>query len=1829
MLSRIVLLPLLSGVSLLGLTEESISANLATGFLPQSVPGRFWAMASSYRAGFDEDGIHLVRRGRRVDLRFPGARLRWKAEGHSGATLHFLHPHSGTLSGAASLWARQALPGVDIVVRIRDGRLKSEFHLTPGRSPSLAGYCVSGASLGARNQGQALEFDAGGGWTWREERLESWQDLPDGSHRPVASRFHLRGQCVGFATEAVDPSLPLVIDPELTFSTYLGGGMFDAITALAADPQGNTYLGGWTESSDFPFVGGMQPASGGRIDGFVAKVNASGQLVYSTYFGGTNEDRVQAIAVDASGVVTFAGLTNSTNIPVQIPARGALAGGRDAFLARLSAAGNQLVFSTYLGGTGHDAALAVAIDSSGNAVVAGETASTDFPAHNAYLSSLGGSVDGFLTRFSSTGALLSSTYFGGGGDDRIRAVAISSDGAIHATGSTASSNFPVNAAAFPSLHGSMDAFYTRFNAAASAIVLSTFLGGSGGSGLNVEAGNGIAIDSSGRTWIAGTTPSTDFPGVSSGHQSSYGGGQSDAFVAVFSPVGSLQWSTYIGGGGLDAANAISAGSGFIGVAGNTTSTNFPVSSPPQSSRAGEYDAFWAAFPLASPTPLYVSYLGGTGSDSALATAASGSTLALAGSTLSSDFPLQNLIQALNPGSYGGFLTRYRFGPGPATVMPASGAGIAQTFVFTISHATGSAAIQNAAFLFNSSFSFASGCYIYYDRSANLLSLYKDAGATWLPLAPGSASTVDNGVCSLSGTGLSTTSNTNSITVTIPVTFAGSFAGSKLVFANANDSVGLGAGWPQVGTWTVASPAAPTVGALTPSSGSGLIQTFSATFTDANGASDIAVASVLFNSTLAAANSCFFEWRRAANALFLFRDSDSGYTSIPLGSTSITENTNCTISASGAFVVSTGNQLTLTVPVIFKPSFAGPRTAYAAVIDGSGLSSGWQTAGSWTPAPTYTPAVATFSPTSGSGGSQTFTLAVTDGNGAADISTVEFLLNAGLATSGGCYLRYDRSADTLSLFRDSGALWLTLTPGSASSVTNGNCTIMGTGVTTAVSGNSVLLSTVIVFQPAFAGSKSIYVKANDSTGLSSGWISAGTWNVTPAVAPSVTSLEPASSTTITQSFTVTVSDANGNADIASLFFLVSTALNGANGCFVTFNRSLNLFYLFRDSDASWLSVTPGAPTTISNDYCTLAGTGLGVTAAANSLTFTIPLTAKASFLGPRSVFLSVADAGGLTSGWATHGTWAPSSAAAPAVTSVSPSSGSGAQQNFTLVLSDANGHTDISSAVVIINNVLSGGNACYISFNRSTSTYYLRRDSDLTWQPLLAGSTGSVTNDNCTLSGTGATISGSGNTLTLILPLSFKPAFSGARNFYAMVNDAGGLSSGWVTAGTWNPFGTPSPPTVKSLSPNAGSGTAQTFSVVLSDENGFADINSAVFLINGAIDGNNACYISFHRPSGTFHLFRDSDSSWQSITAGAAATVSNNNCSLAGAGLTVSGSANSLSIALPLTFKPAFTGLRNFYILAADASGLSSGWVSAGNWSPSGSPAPPAVTSLSPNNGSGTSQTFTIVLSDPNGFTDISSAVFLLNGGIDGNNACYLSFGRAANTFHLFRDSDAAWLSITPGTATSVSNSNCALSGSGLTVNSSGTSLTVSLPLTFTPAFAGQKNFYILVADSTSLSSGWVTAGSWNPSAATPAAPVLTSLTPNSGIGASQTFTAVLTDTNGFPDIANTVFLINGAIDGNNACYISFNRPANLFYLFRDSDQSWQSIAPGAPTSVTNNQCTLAGTGLAANGSGNSLTVTLPLSFKPAFPGTRNFYVLVADITNRSSGWITAGTWNGS
>ncbi|MEW6668788.1 MAG: SBBP repeat-containing protein [Thermodesulfobacteriota bacterium] len=473
----------------------------------------------------------------------------------------------------------------------------------------------------------------------------------NGKRKEVQVAYDVRGGTeYGFRVGEYDHRYPLIIDPKLEFSTYLGGSGFDLCHELVLDPSGNVYLTGYTRSSDFPTKNPFQGTHGGGLeDAFVAKLSAScNTLIYSTYLGGNGEDIAQGITVDRSGNAYVTGYTKSNNFPTLNAYQGTFVGGQsDAFVTKLNSSGN-LVYSTYLGGTLQDSGNSIAVDASGSANVTGSTSSADFPILNFYLGAhQGGESDVFITKFSPAGDTLAySTYLGGSGNEAGSAIKVDGSGNAYVVGFTISNNFPtLNAYQGSFQGGARDAFVTKLSPAGNSLLYSTYLGGG-----DEEFAETLAIDSSGNAYVAGRTASSNFPMLNP-YQGTYQGGN-DCFVAKLGPSGSsLVFSTYLGGSGGDDGTSIGIdGAGNVYVAGLTSSLNFPLRNAIQAGyQGGTYDGFVVKFNPSANTILYSTYLGGSGYDSIQSLVVGQGDVYVAGYTESTDFPIKNPFQ----GTYGG------------------------------------------------------------------------------------------------------------------------------------------------------------------------------------------------------------------------------------------------------------------------------------------------------------------------------------------------------------------------------------------------------------------------------------------------------------------------------------------------------------------------------------------------------------------------------------------------------------------------------------------------------------------------------------------------------------------------------------------------------------------------------------------------------------------------------------------------------------------------------------------------------------------------------------------------------------------------------------------------------------------------------------------------------------------------------------------------------------------------------------------------------------------------------------------------------------------------
>ncbi len=552
-------------------------------------------------------------------------------------------------------------PGVKLCYNGPDGLFKSTYTLAPNVDPSVIRWRYTGSSQESIDATSGdLLVQLPDGTVLTQQAPVSWQ-VKNGQRISVDVKYAIgTNNSVGFAIGTYDPALPLVIDPTLTYSTYLGGSGWDAGQGIAVDSVGNTYVTGFTYSPDFPTANAFQPGIRGGSNAFIAKLNASGTaLVYSTFLGGDGNSGGSGIAVDSATNVYVAGSTSSSNFPLLNAVQTTHTGGssNDAFVAKLNSAGNGLIFSTYLGGSTEDTANGIAVDSSGNTYVAGLTTSADFPVANALQPNYGGGgYDAFAAKFNPTGGLLYSTYLGGTNTDWANGIAVDSGGNPYLTGTTSSYDFPVKNPLQP-WHGT-DVFITKINSAGSALVYSTYLGGSG-----AEIGYAIAVDSNGNAYMGGSTASmSDFPVVNAFQP--YSGGSASIYqgiVAKLNATGSqLLYSTYLGGSQpANEVYGIAVDSAGDAVAtGYTGSSDFPTFNTSfQTGFGGSADAFVTQFTPQGNTVAFSTYLGGSGADYGYGIAVDNSgNIYVTGKTDSTNFPLAQPLQ-LTVGNIDAFVSK--------------------------------------------------------------------------------------------------------------------------------------------------------------------------------------------------------------------------------------------------------------------------------------------------------------------------------------------------------------------------------------------------------------------------------------------------------------------------------------------------------------------------------------------------------------------------------------------------------------------------------------------------------------------------------------------------------------------------------------------------------------------------------------------------------------------------------------------------------------------------------------------------------------------------------------------------------------------------------------------------------------------------------------------------------------------------------------------------------------------------------------------------------------------------------------------------------------------
>jgi hypothetical protein len=579
-------------------------------------------------------------------------------------------------------------PGVDLVYYGNQRQLEYDFVVAPGADPRAVVLQFAGAKkLAVDGQGDLVLTVQGGEVRFKKPVV--YQVL-GGIRQSVAGKYVLVGAYeAGFEVGRYDAARPLILDPTLVYSTYLGGSNTQG-NGIAVDSSGNAYVVGGTSANDFPTTAGVfQTTNPGGTQAFVTKMNAAGTaLVYSTYLGGSIYTVATSIAVDSSGAAYITGVTQYAGFATTAGAFQTAPGAPNAqngFVTKLSADGSSLIYSTYLGGsTDGDFAYCIGVDSTGAAYVTGGAVSSDFPiTAGSFQTTLGGGENAFVTKLKADGSgLVYSTFLGGSNIDFGQSIALDSSGNAYVTGRASSTNFPTTAGAWDTYLGGSggpvqigtNAFVTKLNATGSALVYSTYLGG-----VVYDWGNGIAVDSSGSAYVTGGTQSYNFPATTGAFQTALKfpttGPGSNAFVTKLKPDGSgLVYSTFLGGG-TDVGQSIavdSAGSAYL--TGSTGSTDFPTTPNAFQSALGgtsAINAFVTELSADASTLTYSTFLGGNNFDvgNGIALDSAGSFY-VAGYASSSNFPTTpGAYQTTFGPVYDAFIAKFAKLTSPAIAWP--------------------------------------------------------------------------------------------------------------------------------------------------------------------------------------------------------------------------------------------------------------------------------------------------------------------------------------------------------------------------------------------------------------------------------------------------------------------------------------------------------------------------------------------------------------------------------------------------------------------------------------------------------------------------------------------------------------------------------------------------------------------------------------------------------------------------------------------------------------------------------------------------------------------------------------------------------------------------------------------------------------------------------------------------------------------------------------------------------------------------------------------------------------------------------------------------------
>jgi hypothetical protein len=1632
---------------------------------------------------------------------------------------------------------RSVYPGIDLMWHGNQQQLEYDLILGPGADPRKIRLRFDGAdsTVIADNGDLLLKI---GGSELRQLLPAVWQQRGSERVRIDAHYVLLAKNQVGVRVANYDCSLPLTIDPVLSYSTFLGGTGTTNPSAIAVDTNGDAYMTGTTTTNDFPGTSG----AGGL---FVAELNPAGTgVTYVTYFGGaTNSynDQASAIAVDSSGNVHVAGRTSSNTFPTTPgtlePTR--ITFNSTGFVVEFGPNG-QIAWGTYLGGSVVDAASAIATDDSGNSYVAGFSSSTDFPATSGACAS---NQDAFVATLNATAsALLSAVCFGGNSTDAATAVALDSELNVYVAGTTLSTNLPTTQGAFQSsLQGSQDAFVAKLTSG--SLDYLTYLGGSSN-----DSATSLAVDSGGNAYVAGYTESENFPTTAGAFDPSRPVNSYNilGFITKLNAAGTeLVWSTYLGGSSTDQIYGVSVDTpGNTYVAGTTTSTDFPTTPGAFFSSQGAYyynpDVFVSQLSADGSTLEYSGRIGSTDSDSATAVTRSAlGALYVTGTTSSPNYPTTpgayETVQP-TPNNTSGFVTKVDMTSPTMCTVELSAAGTqvpgyggSGSFNVTIptgcpweaisdysnvtlgevTHGTSSATVSFTVSVNNST---TSSQTMTITIGPATYTITQEAGSCSEPVFNPASLTFGN-AGGLQNANVTLPSSCPRIATVssgwIQITSGGNTTGS----GNVGVYVPENSFAQRTGTVTIAGQTIP----VTENAGSCTATVIgpAMSFPESGGTGSFEITT--------SAPSCEWGVYGVPSWMQINAVSPSGQGSANLG---FIVAPNPTPVAQAATLTLAGQPVTVTQDA--GPFDNTPDSYVATVFAGNGQCCGTPLGdgGPATSASLWNPRGLAW---------QNGNLYIADSaNDRVRVVTPDGLINTfaggGTSTTGGPATTVNFGGLYSLSFAPNGTMYV---------ATDGYCCVW-----------SVANGMASIFAGNGTNGPGDQLSYPDGVTADSG----GNVYIADTGNERIREVSGGVVTTIAGNETCTFGGDNGPALAASFCGPQGLAWSSGN-------------LLVADTqDHRVRTFPPGGTIT------TFAGGGSGSSPAAGSYVpaTSVAITSPSQLATGANSDLYIADFS-LPAIWRVI-RWDMAILQAPLISNITTGIGVTLQAANGVAADDA-GNVYVSDASYVW-KLTPAYSTSFCQVNRFTGGAPLVLDPT-------NGATGLVTDPILTWTTvTGAT------SYNVYFGTSNSPplAASATCTSYSAEGLAPGTTYYWqvvpqgssgLTPSAVQSFTTQGGPAISSLSPASAVPGGETFTLTVNGTN-FVSGDTTVQW-NGSTLSTTFVSATEVTASVTPDLI---------ATAGiAAVTVMN------------TGGAPSNGVGFPIRSGP-------------------------------------AAASVSPGGGYGSSQSFTFTFSDPSGWQNLGVVDVVINRFLNGSHACYIAYSVTYSALYLVDDAgDAggpfAGSMVLPGTG-SVSNSQCTVNGTGSSAVGSGTTLTLTLNIAFSSSFDGNKVIYTAARDTGTGNSGWQALGTWGAPGAVATVTEALGVTPGSGSGESQTYTFTFSDSNGWQDLSIADVLMNNFLNGHHACYIAYSVTYSTLYLVDDAGDAGGPFAgtmvlPGSGT-ISNSQCTVNGTGSSAVGSGNTLTLTLNMSFTGTFMGNRVFYTAARNAGTANSGWQALGAW---